>query len=211
MYKPYRLYFCSIQFTICDRVWPLQENWQYFVTIYLINGIAGSWKTPELFLFWSTKAMDFVSSSWVKLNSINVCLRNIKHVPCFYGVIETWKFGRTRNAVGTRVLKLDRKHRKQWMMFSISFRKFCDEKGKQLNYDHQSGHLWLHHHVNSFCYSVLCSFFITLQKHNLKPISACILGLFSKNSLSAENREHFTESFKMASYMYLPHPIWTPL
>ena len=117
MYKPYRLYFCSIQFTICDRVWPLQENRQYFVTIYLINGIAGSWKTPELFLFWSTKAMDFVSSSWVKLNSINVCLRNIKHVPCFYGVIETWKFGRTRNAVGTRVLKLDRKLRKREWCF----------------------------------------------------------------------------------------------
>ena len=39
--------------------------------------------------------------------------KNKKHVPCFYGVIETWKFGRTRNAVGTRVLKLDRKLRKR--------------------------------------------------------------------------------------------------
>ena len=29
-------------------------------------------------------------------------LRNRKHVPCFYQVIEKWKFGRTRNAVGTR-------------------------------------------------------------------------------------------------------------
>ena len=29
-------------------------------------------------------------------------LRNRKHVPCFYQLKHVWKFGRTRNAVGTR-------------------------------------------------------------------------------------------------------------
>ena len=29
-------------------------------------------------------------------------LRNRKHVPCFYQVKHEWKFGRMRNAVGTR-------------------------------------------------------------------------------------------------------------
>ena len=174
MYKPYRLYFCSIQFTICDRVWPLQENWQYFVTIYLINGIAGSWKTPELFLFWSTKAMDFVSSSWVKLNSINVCLRNIKHVPCFYGVIETWKFGRTRNAVGTRVLKLDRKLRKrEWcFLFPLENSVMKKENNLTMIIKVYTFDCTIMSTASAIQFCVL--FFITLQKHNLKPISTNI-------------------------------------
>ena len=66
-------------------------------------------------------------------------------------------------------------------MFSISFKKHCDEeKEKLLFFDHQDvNSLCLHHHYINISYQFCVS--IKLQKHNSWPISTHILlGLFSK-------------------------------